>query len=94
MQTDLRLDLRQYTLSNGLQLLVSPMPYARTAAFSLVVRVGSRHDPEDRQGLSHLLEHMLFRGTGRFEGPRELNAALETHGAPLGASVLRDQTIF
>jgi predicted Zn-dependent peptidase len=94
MHPDLRLDLQQFTLDNGLKLLVSPMPYARTAAFSLVVRVGSRHDPPERQGLTHLLEHMLFRGTGRLEGPREVNAALESHGAPLSASVLRDQTIF
>jgi predicted Zn-dependent peptidase len=70
------------------------MPQARTAAFSLVVRVGSRHEDEASHGASHLLEHMFFRGTPRFPSAHALNAAVERIGSTLDASTSRDRTNF
>lgn len=56
-------DYRVLTLENGLNVLLVSDPEADKAAASMNVRVGSAQDPDDLQGLSHFLEHMLFLGT-------------------------------
>ena len=56
-------DYRALTLENGLNVLLVSDPEADKAAASMNVRVGSAQDPDDLQGLAHLLEHMLFLGT-------------------------------
>ena len=53
------------TLPNGLRLVAVPMPALHSVELAIYLKVGGRHDPVDKAGLSHFLEHMLFRGTGR-----------------------------
>ena len=62
-------DTRHYqylTLDNQLKVLLISDASAEKAAASLDVYVGSRHDPANRQGLAHFLEHMLFLGTKKY----------------------------
>jgi predicted Zn-dependent peptidase len=82
------------TLPNGLTVLAAPLHHARTAAFCLNVRVGSRDDPPGREGLAHILEHMLFRGTERLPSARALNAAIEALGTSMYAATTRSYTTF
>jgi len=88
------LQIHRQALTNGLEVFVAPRPGAHTAAFSLVVRVGSRHETEPAHGASHMLEHMFFRGTTRYPDSRSLNAAVERIGSTLDASTSRDHTSF
>lgn len=63
------IDDRQYqhlVLDNKLRVILISDPTADKAAASLDVNVGSYHDPVDREGLAHFLEHMLFLGTKKF----------------------------
>lgn len=60
---------RYVELDNGLRLLLVSDPKTDVAAASLDVNVGSGSDPEDRQGLAHFLEHMLFLGTEKYPDP-------------------------
>ena len=53
------------TLANGLRVLVAPAPHIHRAHVALYVRVGSRYETPKSNGLSHFLEHMLYRGTPR-----------------------------
>lgn len=57
---------RYLELDSSLKVLLVSDTESETAAASLDVNVGSRHDPKDRQGLAHFLEHMLFLGTEQF----------------------------
>ncbi|MCS6929735.1 MAG: insulinase family protein [Saprospiraceae bacterium] len=57
--------LLQYTLSNGLQLFMSVNRDEPRVYTEIVVRAGSKHDPEDTTGLAHYFEHMMFKGTDR-----------------------------
>lgn len=82
------------TLPNGLTVLAAPLHHARTAAFCLNARVGSRDDPPGREGLAHILEHMLFRGTERLPSARALNAAIEGLGTSMYAATTRSYTTF
>lgn len=60
---ELRLDVEELRLDNGLTLLLVDRPGAPHLAAGWVVRAGSADDPGDRRGLAHVLEHMLFKGS-------------------------------
>jgi len=55
--------IEHHTLSNGIPLLAERMPHVRSVAFGVWINSGSRHESPADNGLSHFLEHMLFKGT-------------------------------
>ncbi|AJY76616.1 M16 family metallopeptidase [Paenibacillus beijingensis] len=56
--------MKKYTLSNGLRVVVEPIPTCRSVSFGIWVKTGSRNETPDNNGISHFIEHMLFKGTG------------------------------
>ena len=54
------MSVRLHTLKNGVRVLHDPMPGLETMAVSVMVEGGSRWEPQDRFGWSHLLEHLVF----------------------------------
>lgn len=68
--------VEEFRLANGMRFLLVQRPEATTVAAGWVVEAGSAHDPSDRTGLSHLLEHSLFQGS-RTIGSRDLDNELE-----------------
>lgn len=52
-------------LPNGVRLLIEPVPHVRSAAVGIWVGSGSRHETKAQQGISHFIEHMVFKGTAR-----------------------------
>ena len=57
--------LRRTTAPNGLVVLTEALPGVRSAALGIYVRTASAHEARGQMGLSHLLEHMVFKGTER-----------------------------
>lgn len=55
--------VHRFTWPNGLRLIAEPVPGVRTVAIGLWFDTGSRHEPPERQGVAHFLEHMFFKGT-------------------------------
>jgi len=51
------------TLKNGVRILTKKMPHARSVSMGVWVDVGARDESEKENGLSHLIEHMIFKGT-------------------------------
>jgi predicted Zn-dependent peptidase len=82
-----------HRLSNGIALAVDPLPGAESAAIGLYAMVGSRSEPEHRNGLAHLVEHMVFKGAGSRDA-RAIAEAIEDVGGVLNAWTARDQTVF
>ncbi len=78
---------------NGLVVLTETMPGLRSAAAGFWVRTASVHEPDERMGVSHLLEHMVFKGTER-RSAQEISLALESRGGSLDAYTGRDHTTF
>lgn len=77
------LDTRQYRyieLDNGLRAILVSDPDTDKAAASLDVAVGHASDPENREGLAHLLEHMLFLGTEKYPRAGEYQEFIKDHG--------------
>jgi predicted Zn-dependent peptidase len=82
------------TLENGLRVVTIEMPHLHTASLVAYIKVGSRYETEATSGMSHFLEHMLFRGTKSYPDSFELNDAAETLGGSLNATTCRDYTYF
>lgn len=70
------------------------MPHLRSASIGLFVRAGSRFEAPEDGGLSHFLEHMLFRGTNAHPSAYELNLAIEELSTTLDAVTSSDSTVF
>ena len=94
MQTD-RLDegLLRTAAPNGLVVLSERLPGLRSAATGIWVRSASAHEPREKMGMSHLLEHMVFKGTER-RSAHQIALELEVRGGSLDAYTGRDQTSY
>ncbi|HSO22093.1 MAG TPA: pitrilysin family protein, partial [Chondromyces sp.] len=81
---------------NGLTVLVGPTPVAPVVGFGIVYRVGSRHETAGHTGATHILEHLMFKGTARFNRERGTEIARELHrvGAMYNASTWLDRTNY
>ncbi|MBL8361873.1 MAG: insulinase family protein [Rubrivivax sp.] len=78
-----------HVLPNGVRVLALPLPHLRTAAVSVYVRGGSAHETRPQAGLTHFVEHMLFKGThGR--DARRINRDAERLGAEANAHTDKD----
>ncbi len=75
---------RVSVLANGLRIVTRTLPHLHTAAVGLWVGAGSRHEPADRQGLAHFLEHMAFKGTAA-RSARAIAEAIEDVGGDINA---------
>jgi predicted Zn-dependent peptidase len=85
--------LHRTQLPNGLTVLSESVPGARSVAFGAWVRAGTLHESAADMGISHLLEHMVFKGT-RTRSAREIALALETLGGSLDAYTEREHTSY
>ena len=85
---------RRSVLPNGLRIVTQEMPAARSVAIGLFVGVGSRHEQGAHAGLSHMLEHLVFKGTHRFPEPGAISEAVEGCGGSVNASTDRELTVY
>ncbi|GCE10483.1 M16 family metallopeptidase [Tengunoibacter tsumagoiensis] len=83
-----------HTLSNGLQIVGQPMPDFESVAVSFYVRTGSRdeYDPQVA-GVSHFLEHMVFKGTSTLDW-QEITLEFNKIGAELNAFTSHESTVY
>ncbi|MCA9601506.1 MAG: pitrilysin family protein [Polyangiales bacterium] len=87
-------NVHRTTLPNGLRVVVTELPHLHTVSVGTFVRVGSRYEDPSTNGLSHFLEHMLFRGTEAHPTPYDYNLAVESLGASLRAATHVDFTVY
>jgi len=78
------MDIRKKELKNGLVVVTDAMPGVRSASVGVWVRVGSRAESAEVHGVSHFIEHLLFKGT-RHRTAGELAAAIDSIGGQLNA---------
>src|SRR5712671_273603 len=82
------------TLQNGLRLLMAPMPGMRSASITLFFTVGSRYESNAIAGISHFIEHMLFKGTLRYPTARLISEAIEGVGGMFNATTGKELTSY
>jgi predicted Zn-dependent peptidase len=79
------------TLANGVRLLAIPLPHVQSASVGVFLRVGSRNETPESNGISHVLEHMAFKGTAT-RSVQEINLDAERLGADVNAFTSKDTT--
>ncbi|MBU2896440.1 insulinase family protein [Vibrio hepatarius] len=85
---------RYLTLTNGLKVLVIRDKNAQKSAAALAVNVGHFDDPDDRQGMAHYLEHMLFLGTEKYPKIGDFQNYVNQHGGSNNAWTGAEHTCF
>ncbi len=82
-----------HTLDNGLRIVIERMPHVCSAAAGFLVRTGARDDSASLAGVSHFLEHMMFKGTSK-RSWREITIDFDRMGSPYNAFTSEDRTIY
>jgi predicted Zn-dependent peptidase len=82
-----------HTLANGLQIIGESSPSARSAALGFFVRTGARDETPDECGVTHFLEHMVFKGTPR-RTALDVNRDFDKIGADYNAFTSEETTVF
>jgi predicted Zn-dependent peptidase len=88
---DVRFDSTK--LGSGLRVVSEKIPSTRSIAIGVWIDVGSRDETRRENGISHFIEHMLFKGT-RTRSPQKIAAVLESLGGSLNAFTSREQTCY
>ncbi|HWK80032.1 MAG TPA: insulinase family protein, partial [Thermomicrobiales bacterium] len=82
------------TLANGVRVVTGPMSGVRSASLIFSYNVGSRVEPDPVAGVSHFLEHMLFKGTERRPDPLTISEEIEGVGGIVNAATGRESTSY
>ena len=82
------------TLDNGLRLVFTPMPNARSISISIYMTAGSRYEAPEDAGLSHFVEHLCFKGTERRPRPHDVAVEIDSIGGSINAVTDRELTVY
>ena len=72
-------------LDNGIRVLTSRMTHTKAVSAVFLVGAGSRYETDEEAGVSHLFEHMLFKGTPSRPRPRDISGVIESVGGAINA---------
>lgn len=81
-------------LANGVRVVTTAMPHTRSASLLIFFKVGARYEAQPQSGISHYIEHMLFKGTHKRPTPQEISEAIEGLGGSLNALTDREYTSY
>jgi len=81
-------------LGNGLRVVSSTMPHTRSVSVGLYVAAGSRYEDDEIAGVSHFLEHMLFKGTTRRPTAQMISEEIEGVGGSMNAATDKELTVY
>ena len=85
--------IRLSTLKNGIRLITEKIPGVRSCSLGIWVGTGSRMERDDERGITHFIEHLLFKGTER-RSARDIAEALDSVGGQLNAFTSKEMTCY
>jgi len=85
---------RKTVLDNGLRVLTTLMPHTRSVGVGIFTGVGSRYETEAERGISHFIEHMMFKGTERRPDAQQIAEAIEGLGGVMNANTNNEVTSY
>lgn len=94
METQTLFSYKSYQLKSGLRLVCVPMKGTMTATVMVFVGTGSKHEAKEINGISHFLEHMMFKGTTKRPGKLDISRELESIGAQFNAFTGKEYTAY
>lgn len=88
------MNYHKITLPNGLRVITVPMPSSESATLTVWAHVGSRFEDKKIVGLSHFLEHMVFKGSKKRPTARDISTAVDAIGGEFNAGTSKEWTNF
>ncbi len=88
------MDYSLSSLSNGLRVITSELPTSESVTVTVWVGVGSRYETPKTNGLSHFLEHMVFKGSKKRPTAKDISEAIDAFGGEFNASTSKEWTNF
>lgn len=85
---------QKITLKNGLRLITSPMPNLQSVSVGVFVGAGSRYENRPQAGISHFIEHLLFKGTHMRPTSRDIAATIDGVGGVLNGGTGKESTVY
>ncbi len=85
--------IEKITLPNGVRIVYEKIPYVRSASVGIWVESGSRHEPAALNGISHFIEHMVFKGTDT-KSASEIAHIMDSIGGQVNAFTTKEHTSF
>jgi predicted Zn-dependent peptidase len=82
------------TLDNGLRVITANMPHTQAVCVSFFIGVGSRYETEAEAGISHFIEHLLFKGTSKRPTAREIAEDIEGVGGVLNGGTDKELSVY
>lgn len=82
------------TLDNGLRIVTTNMPHTRSASLCFFIGIGSRYEDPSLAGVSHFIEHLVFKGTARRPTSGDICSAIEGVGGILNAGTSKELTLY
>jgi len=86
-------EVEKIVLSNGLRVVMEKIPTGRSVSFGIWVKTGSRNERMENNGISHFVEHMLFKGTERFSA-KEIAEQFDAIGGNVNAFTSKEYTCY
>lgn len=93
MNENMRSEYNKTILPNGLTIVTEKIPFVRSVSVGVWVKTGSRVETKEENGITHFLEHMLFKGTEK-RSARDIARSLESVGGYLNAFTAKEYTCF
>ncbi len=88
------MDIQRTRLDNGVRVVTSRMDHVRSASLIIYIKAGARHEPDEHAGVSHFVEHMVFKGTKRRPDPISITREIEEFGGVVNAGTSREHTSY
>ncbi len=85
--------IKKYTLNNGLRIVAEKIDYVKSVSFGIWVKVGSTNENDNTNGMSHFIEHMLFKGT-KNRSANQIAEDTDNIGGQMNAFTSKDCTCF
>jgi len=85
--------MNNYVLKNGLRVMIEPIPTCRSVSFGIWVKTGSRYEDLNNNGISHFIEHMLFKGTNRHSA-KDIADRFDGIGGNVNAFTSKEYTCY
>src|ERR1700751_3368188 len=85
--------VQKEVLPNGLVIITEPMEHMHSVSVGIWLRAGSRREPAERNGISHFIEHMVFKGTAR-RSAEDIARSVDSIGGNLDAFTAKELVFF
>jgi predicted Zn-dependent peptidase len=93
LNSSLHTKYQKTVLTNGIRIVTETIPYVRSVSCGVWIDVGSRDEDEEMNGISHFIEHMVFKGTKKYSN-LQIARSLESVGGYLNAFTTKEHTCF